>query len=726
MVTDEQREQIAEVPAETLNRIMRLPEPTFEAVNDALPGDYQYLAQPILDILLGDDGDDSAPEVEVKEPSPDAGATAAAAPSPEPVAAPDSRSGDPLQDAIKQAIEKTMVQRRFRQEDVIDYLSPDNFPPYQWGADVEGAPGVAYEVLGDWDNDADDGEQLRVELEWNEYGSDTVKIYRIVSTKYIDNIPSPDTADHLAFTKGTFYEDPVPADEAYREYQVWAYTGPDAETMLQAQPELVGRILVVFPVTGIKLTPGEGAITGTWNALPGHHLMRVYVSNDGDPERPDNSQYLQTEGVQPMRFQYVTEERGVVKRVVLQPEVKRPDGSIVLGPTSPEKRIEIKGELVQTNFNAVFHENTPQGPKIRFSIYGPPAGDFHVYLTRSKPNQDLTVADMPKEALSQEGLDASDNVHQQFGSIGHNEEFASDLFWPQDWDEVFVTPVVTLGSYARVGESVALHHVDEIGDAEIREFVGYQLVTFGWPRGASMVKVERQPEGATAEDRETVREFTEENYRQNGGVKLQLDSGGEDVVLTPQKYYADAPTMAEETIVSYPGLRKYLYTMYLVTPTAHHPGGLELRIWSDGQETRNPPNFAVVFNPDRKPLSAEVLSAGDVRLGATPGAPAFHASTGIILTPDHIGNSEEKASVWFIPADQFPADRDTVQGFLRVMMLRGDAEEGQIRHIITDEASNGGLLFPDTYEQMITPPAIETPEPQQGPQKKRGLFGGWG
>lgn len=708
MVTVEQRELIAQVPRETLRAIMSLRDPSFDSVDALLPEHQRYLAQPILELLLGDDA--------VVEPGRDEAEEVV------PVAEPVQPGVEKLSMGERlKAAAVVAAQRRFNPAEVFD-LDPALLAPYQWGADESAAPGVSFQFLG-YSRAGEVDQSPRVELAWDSYGSDPFTFYRVVATDVIDATPNPENNEQLAFTGGLFYEDPVPGNEAFREYQVWAYRGADEYQALNSQPDLVGRALVIFPVRGIKLAPGEGVISGTWAALPGHHSMRVYVSDVKENARPDSPQFQLRDGVQPMRFEYVTPERGVSKRVVLQPEIRRPDGTIMVGQASPMEIVEIKGELSQVEFNDVYRIESENGPMVAFTVYGPPVGDFHVYLTQTRPSPDLTIDDIPKEALSQEGMDTGGNVSYAFGSIGHNLELAQSVYWPQGWDEVFVTPVVTLGGYARVGSSEALHHVDSIDDAEIREFVGYQLVTFGWPRGASMVKVQRQPQGASAEDRETVREFTEEEYREHGGVKLTLENGGEDVVLTPQKYYENQPTRAEETIVSYPGLWKFLYSLYPEAPTADHPGGISVRIWSDGREIMNPPNFAVVYNATRKPLSATALIDGDQAIGASLGGPTFHPSAGTVLIPEnHIGSSEERAARWFIPVDGIPGE-----GFLRVMLVMGeDLAQDQVRHIITDEHTNGGILRQYQIDQMRAPaPPVEYygEQTDTSGSRRRGLFG---
>ncbi|AIT62207.1 hypothetical protein [Corynebacterium doosanense] len=711
MVTVEQREQIAQVPRDVLRSIMGLTHLTYDSVDALLPEDLRYLAQPILDLLLEDESLLTAePE---SEPTPEPTPREEAAPEPEQAPASKSNLGERFKLAATVA-----AKRRFNPDQVFE-LDPSLLSPYQWGADEAEAPGVEYQFLNLAGTDTD--QAPRVELAWSRYSDDPVVFYRIVATTNIGATPNPEINEQLAFTEGVYFEDPVPSNEAFREYQVWVYRGADDASALVSQPELVGRVLVIFPVRGIKLTAGEGVIAGTWTALPGHHHMRVFVSDVKANARPDSSEFqLREDFVQPMRFEYITPERGVTKRVVLQPEIKHPDGTVLVGQISPVHTVDIKGELAQVEFNDVYRVETENGPMVAFSVYGPPVGDFHVYLTQTRPSPDLTVDDIPAEALSQEGMDDGGNISHPFGVIGHNEELAQKVYWPQDWDEVFVTPVVKLGNYARVGPSVAMQHVDTIDDAEIREFVGYQLVTFGWPRGASLVRVQRQPQGSTAEDREIVREFTEEEYREQGGVKLFLDNGGEDVVLTPQKYYENKPTRAEETIVSYPGLWKFLYSMCIEVPTATQAGGISLRIWSDGREIMNPPNFSVVFNPTRKPLAGTALSHGDRTIGAALGGPAFDAPAGTVLIANgDIGSSEETAQRWFIPVEQIPG-----QGFLRVLLVMDEDPYGdQIRQIITDECTNGGILRQHQIDWMRRSPQVEPQQPDNSGTRRRGFFG---
>lgn len=734
MVSDAQREEIAGVPAEILHRIMRLPDPTFEAVNEALPDEYQYLAQAVLDLLTEPAEEEiseqepvpAAPTPELQsepQPEPQPGVTeyeedepveepTPAAPAPAP--APTSGAAAFLAQLNDSTSTVDDEPQGFDPADLLPIELVHRFAQYEWGATEDATSKVRSKVVA-----ATDEKPAHVELNWDPCTDANDVLYRVVSTTMIGRPATPEENDQLALTVGNFYEDPIRPGEAYREYQVWAYPAQSADACFRAQPVLVGRELVIFPIRDLSVSASDGIISGTWESLPGHHHVRVFVSDLKIGGAPDSAQYELGSGVSERDFRHNPQVQGVTMRVVVKPVILLGDGvSTMTGPISETRMVDIMGDLTQTNFESVERVETNEGTLVQFSIYGPPAGSFRVYFTQRKPSDDLSWSVQPMEALKQEGLDGPDVASQDYGEISHNEQFDADYLWPDGWDAVFVTPVTVLGEYAWVGTTHALQRVQEVTEPELREYVGFQLATFGWPRGASMVKVERQYQGGG--DRTTVKDFSEEDYTKHGGIRLQLDSGGEEVVLTPQNSYAGKTTYGPETVLEYPGLRRYLYDVQVQPNGQGSPGGLAIAVWCDRHDDLNPPQFSVLFNDRRLPLAAEDLHHGGEKLRAVEGEPAEDPATGFILQTSRISGNVGEAARWFIPASEF-----SVPGYLRLFMLPNDAvANGGVRKIITDERLNKRFITAQDIEAMRQP--IPPPAPvenhNQEPTGRRGFF----
>lgn len=685
MVSDAHRAEIAAVPQEVLHRIMQLPDPTFEAVNDALDDEHQYLAPEILTLLTEPQEPAAAERVDDAEPAGrdpalsgrhHAQETPVAEDPPAPRQAPQAQAGAPNRAAAfldELTEEDDRSPSGFNPADLLPGELVQRFSSYEYGA-VEDR--VAH--LRAAHRPAQDDRGEIVELNWDHYTEPgtTHTVYRVVATTNIGRPANPEDNDQLALTVGTAYEDDVRPNEAFREYQVWAYAGQSANDCFRRQPVLLGRKLVIFPVRGLSVSASDGKISGTWESLPGHHRMRVYITDAKSGLAPDSPGAELETGVSDRDFRYSSPVQGITLNVAVKPEILHPDGRTELGPISRVVSQTLDGNLVKTNFASVERMDTNEGTLIWFSVYGPPAGNFRVYLTQQKPDKDLSWNAQDLSALPQGGLDGT---FHDYGEIPHNEQFDRDHLWPDGWDSVFVTPVTVLGDSAWVGDTVALQRVQEVTEPELREYGGYQLVTFAWPRGASMVKVERQYQDST--ERTMVRDFSEEDYSRDGGIRLNLDPGGEEVVLTPQNSYAGKTTTGPETVLPYPGLKRFYYDVRVQSPTSAGPGGLQVAVWADGQDDLNPPSFTALLNPDRLPLSPSDLYQRGVQLRAGSGEQARETDLGINLTTERISAEPAQAARWFIPASEFPA-----AGYFRLFLQQLNShEDGAVRKILTDE-----------------------------------------
>lgn len=679
MITTDQRAAIAQLPEQLLHQVLRLADPDLAGIRELLPESAGHLAAPILSLLTRQE----QPEQRVTESAPADPATRSTPTSPvaEPAAPP-----------------RGLIASDFDPADLVE-VDPSNFEPYQYGAREDQAPGIATHLLGS------ESDNPRMELSWSpvvEEGS--VVLYRIVASNQIDGTPSPE-GNLLAVTRGTIYEDPIPADAAYREYQVWANIGRTDREALRSQPLLVGREVSVFPVRDVQITESQGVIEGRWRALPGYSGVRVYVSDLAEGGPPNDPGFRLEEGVDTRQFRHPVDARGVTLRVCIAPEVRKPDGNILIGQATRPHLVEVAGELQKVDFEHFYEHEDQTGTNIALIWYAPPAGSVRAYLTRTKPNDDLSWDEVPVEALGQDpSLAAPESIHREIGNVVHGEPVQTQIMWPDGWDEVYITPVAVLAGRARVGKTEVLQSVRRIENAELRENVGFQMVSFDWPVGASMVRVEREPSGGG--QAETLVEVTEQQYRRNGGVRLDLRHTGEDVVLTPQSIFAGQITAAEPTRVPYPGLSRYLYAMEMQPADQEGPGGLRIRVWRPDGEDLNPPNFTTVFHPVRLPLSRNDVGDGGHVLTATRSDAGGMGSGGPIMTSERLGRNPQETTEWFINAQQLPGP-----GYFRVFMIPEEDPAGvSARKILTDEENHLIHLSPDHLHYMQQPPQQQQPQ----------------
>lgn len=733
MVSNAHREEIAAVPYDVLQRIMELPEPDFRTINDALPEQYQYLAQEILDLLTyapdtlrQEATPEPAPAPEAMtmpgpEPEPETEpAPVAAKPSfePEPAAPAESapRTGRAARFMEELSREQPVAKRGVNPDDILPPAALERFVPYQYGGGDVGISELRTTIAP-----ARDDRGPLVELNWDAYSEPgaTETIYRVVSTTNIDRPANPESNDQLLLTLGHDAEDIIRPTEAYREYQVWAYPGANPTDCFNRQPVLLARKLVIFPVRGLIVNASDGKISGSWESLPGHHSVRVYVTDAKLGLAPDHPGSELEVGVSDRDFRHSSPVQGVTMNVAVKPVIEHLDGKTEVGPISEVVSVTLHGNLTQTNFETIDRLETEEGTLISFVVYGPPGGNFRVYLTQEKPDKDLSWTDVELSSLPQGGLDGN---FQDYGEIPHNEQFGANHLWPDGWDAVFATPVTVLGDRAWVGRTAALQRVQEATEVELREYVGFQLVTFAWPQGASMVKVERQYQGGG--ERTTVKDFSEEDYTKHGGIRLQLDPGGEEVVLIPQNSYAGKTTYGEETVIAYPGLRKFFYDVQVQPASYAGPGGLNVAVWAERHDDLNPPSFAALINSDRLPLAAEDLHLGGVRLRATSGESQDREDLGSNLETNHISADPRQASRWFIPAEEF-----ATPGFFRLFVQQFHSiEDGAVRKILTDERLTHRRITEEDLRLMNEVPVqpVTNPMPAQEPEpehERRRWFG---
>lgn len=722
MVTDSHRAEIATVPQEVLQRIMELPDPSFESVNDELPDQYQYLAQNILDLLTEPpEAYDEAESDESGYPQATSSVTATALTEDRAEHLDDQATNPPVANSVGQQAEGTSaasnraaafldalteeeepVRSGFNPEDLLPDFLIDRFVPYQHGAVEDRVARVRAVYVP-----ASGERSPIVELSWDAHSEPgtSVTVYRVVSTTNIGQPASPEHNDQLALTLGTNYEDEVRPTEAYREYQIWAYAGANENDCFRRQPVLLGRKLVIFPVRGLTVNASDGKISGTWESLPGHHRMRVYVTDAKLGLPADNPGSELSTGVSDRDFRYSSPVQGVTMNVAVKPEIQHGDGTVEVGPISEVVSVTLHGNLTQTNFESVERLEHDEGTLIWFSVFGPPGGNFRVYITEDKPDKDLSWQAVDLSSLPQGGLEGN---FQDYGEIPHNEQFEADQLWPDGWDAVFVTPVTVLGDNAWVGNTVALQRVQEVTEPELREYVGFQLATFAWPQGASMVKVERQFQGG--EERSPVKDFSEEDYARDGGIPLKLDPGGEEVVLTPQNSYAGQTTYGPETVLTYPGLRRFFYDIQVQPAHTGGAGGLHVAVWADGHDDLNPPSFAALLNRNRLPLAADDLHQGGVRLRATAGDQVGSHDLGSNLATNHISADVTQASRWFIPASEFES-----AGYFRLFLQQfHSVTEGAVRKILTDERLTLRHITDEDIRIMTEIP-VPPPEPVAEP-----------
>lgn len=661
---------LSEIPLPVLRDIAALPDPTRDQVSAALPENARHLADDIVALLNGRPASAPAfPEPE-PEPEPVIPEPVFPDPAPTPTASPAPSTGSSLHD-LARALEaevkgRTAAEAARQQVDPALFLDvdPDLFARYQYGLSPDHqAPGITVEHLpAPLDEDGGSTGRGSVLISWQplEVPAGQQVVYRVVAADR-EVIASPDGQRTLVTTLGTAFLDEDPGTSGVRHYMVWANILQTSLTeALRSQPTLVGERMVVFPPENFQLVESKGTITGTWDPLPGHAEMRVYAKPEQAPVAMRDPGNQVINGVSDRRFIYEAAERGRNYLFQLVPTAEF-RGSLILGEGSAELRQATSADIGQVELHTPQLFNDGRNERIMLSWTAPPTGSVKIFLSQIAPRPTLTVAPVEYAWIEDDpafiGEIPTDTSEAPAGSTAD-----TTMTWPEGWHEVYITAVNIVGDKAWAGPSKVMQRVSPIGEARLVERLSSQLITFDWPAGARMVQIETS-------NSPTSRELLEEDYRRQGGVRVQLERTGEEVTLTPKSFYAGRDTTAEPTHLRYRGLKTYSYDLRQVE------GGTQLIIWRNESEDRNPPRFTLVHNPTSLPLhphdgqSLRCANVQDILDGRQATGPVIVATHGLPKGRPENGTADEVT--WWV---EMPTP---ATGYVRLFLLDDDQEQDE-------------------------------------------------
>ncbi|AJE33750.1 putative cell surface glycoprotein [Corynebacterium humireducens NBRC 106098 = DSM 45392] len=659
---------LSEIPLPVLRGIAALHDPTRDEVSAALPENARHLADDIIALLNGRPASAPAfpaPEPE-PEPEPEPVIPEPVVPEPEPV--PRSTATASLQDLARALEEEvrgqTAAEAARQQVDPALFLDidPALFDRYQYGSTPDHlSPGITVEHHpAPVDEDGEPQGRGSVLISWEPPAvpAGHQVVYRVVAADR-EVIASPDGQQTLVTTLGTAYLDEDLGTSGVRHYMVWANVlRSELKEALHSQPTLVGERMVVFPPENFQLVESKGTITGTWDPLPGHAEMRVYAKLEQVPVdmRDPGNQVIS--GVSDRRFIYEAAERGrnYVFQLVPAAEFR---GSLILGEGSAELRQATSADIRQVQLNTPQLFNDGRNERIMLSWTAPPTGSVKIFLSQIPPRPTLTVAPVEYSWIEDDpafvGEIPTDTSEAPAGSTAD-----TTMTWPEGWHEVYITAVNIVGDKAWAGPSEVMQRVSPITEVRLVERLSSQLITFDWPAGARMVQIETS-------NSPTSRELLEEDYRRQGGVRVQLAHTGEEVTLTPKSFYAGRDTTAEPTHLRYRGLKTYSYDLRTVD------NGTQLLIWRNESEDRNPPRFTLVHNPTSLPLHPHdgrplrCANVQDILDGRQAQGPVIVASHGLSRGRPEVGSANQVT--WWV--EMPPA----ATGYVRLFLLDDDQEQ---------------------------------------------------
>lgn len=668
---------LSEIPLAALREIATLHNPGRDDIAARLPDNARHLTDDILALLNGQPASSPAfpepepvpepveePEFTMPNPFQAVGALFSREDKPEPEPAPSAQSLQDLARALEEELKgKTAAESARQQVDPSLFLDidPSLFAAYQFGMSPDHTPqGISVEHLSaPVDENGEPTGEDSVLVSWRplEVPAGYHVIYRVVAADREVNA-SPDNQHTLVTTLGTAFLDDKLGGSGVRHYMVWANV--HASSLAQAlreQPSLVGEQMVVFPPENFQLVESKGTITGTWDPLPGHTEMRVYAKLEQSPVELRTPANQLINDVRDRRFIFEASERGRRYQFQLVPAAQF-RGSQVLGKGSEVLTQSTSADIKQVQLNTPQQFNDGKNERILISWTAPPTGSVKIFLSQIPPRPGLMVEPVEYTWIEDDpafiGEIPTDTSEAPAGTTAD-----TTMTWPEGWHEVYITAVNIDGEKAWAGPSEVLQRVSPISDVRLVERLSSQLITFDWPSGATMVQIETS-------NNPTVQELLEEDYRRQGGIRVNLEHTGEDITLTPKSWYAGRDTTAEPTHLRYRGLKSYSYDL------RKEEAGMKLTVWRNESEDRNPPRFTLVYNPRSLPLHSHdgtALLCANVR-----DRQEERNTMGPVIVPSHglpngqPNQDDEHPYTWWVQA---PAG---VGGYIRLFLLDDEQE----------------------------------------------------
>jgi hypothetical protein len=480
-----------------------------------------------------------------------------------------------------------------------DDVGSMTFPPHEGAA---AGPEPTGTVRADVETSGD------LVYRWNAAPGGGATIYRVVTHDGYSP-GSPDLGVQHRVTTGLVAEDARPVAGPVRFVEVWSHTGKDVAAAQAAPARLHARCSVVAPVRDAHLVESRNHVRGTW--LPVAPAARVVVHRVPVDEASNEGFALEHEidGVHGDGFidESVTGGAEYEYRIYAVADVDRKQQY-----SSPMRfRVAVPGTLHPVeDFAVAPSANDPDAVDLSWSP--PSSGRVEVYATAHEPPAASAGAEVDVTAIETAGLPrnarvASPVVARDDGKVGY-----PGVRLAVTTERVYLTPVTVGIRTAVVGRPVTHLRLGRVGSARLVERVSWQLLSFGWPAGADVVRAYITPRGVPApvEHGSEVAEMDPDTYRRDGGIRLRgglLPSRGCDVHLVPVAFTGGRQQSGPATTITYRGLVQIRYDLLPVQTglMGKLRGGSArrlLRMASD-VDLPKPVTVVLVHNPSRLPLS---------------------------------------------------------------------------------------------------------------------------
>ena len=512
-----------------------------------------------------------------------------------------------------------------------------------------------------------------LDLEWGvpDSSGDGVRVFRVVSDE-MEFERDPDLGEYRVSTVGEQWVDEEPLTTAYRMYQVWSYEGLTEALAVTSQPQLVGELAFINPVSNIELSVAGSEVKGQW--VPAEHTHRVAVYAAPSTERlvpvPRNEIAADKNNFQGFRFH--PQHRGreykfVARRFV---EIK---GQMIGSAPSEEFTIDVPAEVVEVPIDI---QERFDGFSTSFDVSweAPHSGEVWIYRTLEAPESDLRFNAVETDQLESFGL-----ARRDWANDLEDTKTSCRVTWPEDWYSIFLTPVNVVGNQAQVGQTYSRVRVGGISRPKLYERVNNQLLTFGWPEEAHEVTAVFGEPGTghtigptTDTPGSSLASIHREAYEEEGGMRVKLPGAG-DVALFASRVYEGRQIWGEPEVLRYQGLDRFSYQLH------REDARLFLVIYSE-RPSNQFHQFSLRIHPSRLPLEPEdgqeVMTRKIIQDGGASRSADLLAG---ISSSEIRGEDEQAVEYWEI--DPAIAGLPSTS-FLRLFIHQDDTEGPHLKVLI--------------------------------------------
>lgn len=403
---------------------------------------------------------------------------------------------------------------------VVPTLAP--VPPVGDGIDMSGVVAFDYSAQeAPFDASVSTTREGDTRLTWPAH--DEACFYRVVSRDGEYAPISPDEAMHHIATEGVIATDILERQHGIRHYQVWRHVGPTIEAAKLNQPVLHAKKASPTPVREVSVVEDSGTIIGKWKTLAGIQQVHVYRVPASEPTPGVSDPRFRILESDPNLYGFIDKsaQRGVSYRYHFVTEVVVNGVSKLSAPYTVEVTPSITLTAV-SDLDIRLHDSAARA-YFDLAWTNPAGGEVVIYRTDTPPAAGIDRSSISVDSLDHAGLGMQHRLVHPVTSDGIT-SYIRGVSWPEDWTRAYFTPVVLHDGRAQVGRTVTGVRVGPAKNPTLTDRFHRQVLSFGWPKGATRVHVYQTAPGGdvhTANQAgllETVDSL--ERYRESGGVSF--------------------------------------------------------------------------------------------------------------------------------------------------------------------------------------------------------------